>query len=82
MDEMENGERVERVRKPRKCPACGFSPVASIMYGMPASIDELEAELDSGRLVLGGCCVDFEDPAWHCTNCKLDIYRKRRPKNK
>lgn len=40
-------------RKPKRCPKCGFSPVASILYGMPAYDDELERKLEDKSLVLG-----------------------------
>ncbi len=77
MKESESAERVERVRKPRKCPACGFSPVATIQYGYPTTLINWEKEYKSGRRVLGGCFIDPENPDWYCTNCHLDIYRKK-----
>jgi len=46
-------------RKPKKCPKCGFSPVASILYGMPAYDEELERKLEDKPLVLGGCVISF-----------------------
>lgn len=69
-------ERIERQRKPRKCPSCGKSPVATILYGLPAYDDEMQQQIDSGLIKLGGCCVMESDPAWHCTHCDIDIYRK------
>jgi len=39
-------ERVERARKPAKCPSCGAAPVASILYGLPAFDDNLEQAID------------------------------------
>jgi len=61
-------------RKPRKCPKCGFSPVASILYGMPAYDEELERKLEDKSLVLGGCVVGHEDPKWQCTGCGKEFY--------
>ncbi|SHJ63607.1 hypothetical protein SAMN02745165_02832 [Malonomonas rubra DSM 5091] len=63
-------------QKPRKCPACASSRIASIMYGMPAYDKKLQADLDSGRVVLGGCCVSLNDPAWKCTECGADFYKE------
>ena len=73
-----DAERIGRVRKPAKCPTCGHSPVASILCGRPAFSKELEADLEAGRVTLGGCCVSDDDPAWECGKCGAVIYRERR----
>lgn len=54
-----------------RCPKCGSEKVAEILWGMPAYSEELQYDLDEGRVVLGGCFVgeDGEDPFWHCTSC-------------
>lgn len=69
--------RHESSRKPRKCPSCGSGRIATILYGLPAFSPELEADLDAGRIVLGGCCVTDDDPAWQCLDCQATIYRQR-----
>ena len=61
-------------RKPRKCPKCGFSPVASILYGMPAYDDELERRLENKSLVLGGCMEELDAPKWQCVGCDRQFY--------
>jgi primosomal protein N' len=61
--------------KPRKCPACGSSHMADILYGLPVFSEELQAALDTGRIVLGGCVVTDHDPSWQCTDCATRIYR-------
>ena len=70
-------ERIELPRKPRKCPACGSGPVARIMYGMPAFSEELERDLDKGRITIGGCIVSGDDPDWECTACGRRMHRSR-----
>ena len=62
-------------RKPRKCPVCGSNKIASIMYGMPVPGEKLQADIDSGRVVLGGCCISMDDPAWKCRECEADFYK-------
>ena len=52
------------------CPQCGSSNVAAIMYGLPDFNDELERELEAGRVVLGGCVISGEDPKWQCNECE------------
>jgi ADP-ribosyl-[dinitrogen reductase] hydrolase len=68
-------KRHESRTKPRKCPACGSSRVASILWGMPAYSDKLQEDMDAGRIVLGGCCVTDDDPVWKCADCEAEIHR-------
>lgn len=72
----ESPTRIERSRKPRKCPSCGHSPLASILFGYVVFDDGLQKKLEEGRIVLGGCCVSDDDPRWECMNCGLKIYKK------
>jgi len=68
--------RVERAKKPRKCPVCGHTPMASIQYGYPCFDEKLERKISEGRIILGGCCISEDDPAWECSLCGLKIFRK------
>ena len=61
---------------PRKCPACGSTKVASILYGFPAYDEKMQKDLKDGKIVLGGCCVNHDDPVWQCAECDVQIYRK------
>ncbi len=61
--------RIESGNKPETCPACGASIIAEILYEMVACSDELEQDIDSGRIILGGCCLTGDDPVWECTQC-------------
>lgn len=71
-------ERYEYARKPRKCPVCKASTIATILFGLPAGSAKLFDDLDTGKIVLGGCCVTDDDPVWQCTSCHTPIYRKGR----
>ena len=53
-----------------KCPKCGAVSIASILFGYPSMSEDLQDDLDSGRVVLGGCVIrpDFE-PDRHCNEC-------------
>lgn len=71
-------ERTEEVylkKKPRSCPACGNRPVATILYGMPAFSDDLEADLERGVVTIGGCLLSPDAPVWECAHCGLLMYR-------
>lgn len=67
-------EEILCIHKPRKCPKCG-GKVARIFYGMPAFTEKLQADLDAGRVILGGCCKTEHDPTWQCTKCEQEIYQ-------
>ena len=51
------------------CPQCGSSEVARIQWGYPALSDELEADVEAGRVVLGGCLVGPDDATHQCRAC-------------
>lgn len=51
---------------PRKCPECG-TKLVRIVYGMPGP--ELFEEARKGKVILGGCCISFNDPTWGCADC-------------
>lgn len=67
---MERSDAPERLGldSPR-CPECGSSNVAEILWGLPSFTDELQKELAEGKVVLGGCCVDYDDPEYECNDC-------------
>lgn len=56
-----------------KCPQCGGSNVAEILWGLPVFNEELERKLDEGSIVLGGCCITGDDPEWRCNNCGCEF---------
>lgn len=52
------------------CPRCDSVSNAKILYGLPDFTDEeLKADLDSGRYVLGGCVTEGDDPTRECHDC-------------
>lgn len=54
-----------------RCPSCGASSrVAEILYGLPAFDEELNRNLQAGRIVLGGCGVSDNMPRWRCGKCE------------
>ena len=69
-------DRFVEARKPRKCPACGSNIVAAILYGMPDMSEELQSKIESGNVVLGGCCQEMNGPVWQCSQCGTSIYKK------
>ena len=59
--------RAERVQMPPECPECGGSKVAEIVYWYPSS--DWEKDVDSGKVVLGGCCIPLDPYSWQCQSC-------------
>ena len=68
-------ERVRVSSKPKSCPACGSKRIAAYLYGMPVFSEELKNNLDKGKIILGGCCISEDDPAFKCLECETEIYR-------
>lgn len=50
--------------------------IARILYGYPAWSAELEADMKAGRIAIGGCELTGDDPAWKCTECETEIFKK------
>jgi len=54
-----------------KCPNCG-NKLAKIIYGMPSS--DIMDQVEKGEVFIGGCCVDEENPEYHCNVCRRSYY--------
>lgn len=63
------GSRTKEMADRILCPSCGSSEVAKIMWGEPAFTEELVEQLESGAVVLGGCCLSESSPEWQCRSC-------------
>ena len=57
----------------RRCPRCKSDNVARIQWGLPAFTEELERGLESGRVILGGCCISPDSPELHCNDCGAEF---------
>ena len=75
-EDTEPGRPTTPPGRPKKCPSCGSRSVGRITYGMPAMNRELDNDLASGRLVLGGCVVSGDEPDCHCNECSHEWRRK------
>jgi hypothetical protein len=56
--------------RPTECPQCRSNRVAEILYGVPHYSEGLQAEMDSGRVCLGGSWAWDESQQWRCLSCK------------
>lgn len=53
------------------CPACGSQAVLPIAYGYPSP--EMWEQEQRGEVVLGGCLVGPESPAYECRDCHIPL---------
>jgi hypothetical protein len=51
------------------CPKCQSENTCEILYGMQDYTDELDRELESRKVHLGGCVMDDDSPVYHCNTC-------------
>ena len=65
-----------------KCPRCGSKNTARYIYGLPVYDEEMVKKLDSGKWVLGGCCISSIEvnsqevdtmPMRKCNDCRKDF---------
>ena len=68
-------KRIERKSKPKKCPKCGHSPVGKILWGMPRMDSKLEELMDTGKIIIGCCCLSPDDATWECSKCHQQIWK-------
>ncbi|MDY6986948.1 MAG: hypothetical protein SWQ30_02730 [Thermodesulfobacteriota bacterium] len=62
-------------KKADRRPKWGLWDVADILYGEPA-YSSIERGVEAGRIVLGGCVITDNDPAWQCVDCGAQIYEE------
>ena len=51
------------------CPRCNSKNQVKILYGLPRFDEEMEKDIDEGKIVLGGCSIDWDSPIWRCKDC-------------
>jgi ATP-dependent Clp protease ATP-binding subunit ClpA len=63
------GDRPQPVEPPAACPSCGRSPVARVLSSRDRLREEEEAEISTGKAILGGHQTDRPLPPWVCLHC-------------
>ncbi len=64
-------------RRPPRCPDCSSAKARPIIYGEPE--EELGRHAERGEVVLGGCVIWGNDPAWDCPECGSRFGDRERP---
>ena len=53
----------------KECPKCSSKEnVVPIRYGMPGP--KMQQDYYEGKIKLGGCCIEENDPKWYCNKCE------------
>jgi len=74
-------EKIRVESKPEKCPVCGFSPVATILYGDIGYSPQLSQQMEKREVVLGGCSIYPDKPRWQCSKCGTKFYKRSKYNN-
>ena len=66
-----------------KCPFCGSTHLAPIIFGLPDYTEELVRRVENEEVYLGGCLIMDGYPQYHCFACgqnvgKRPVLRSRR----
>ncbi|MBE5742518.1 MAG: hypothetical protein E7360_04250 [Clostridiales bacterium] len=56
-----------------KCPYCGKSKLSKLLFGMPIMSDELQKDIEEGKVKLAGCIVGEDNPRYYCRWCKKEF---------
>ena len=57
-----------------KCPNCGKGNPSKLLWGMPVYSEELQRDIDSGKIRLAGCCIIDDNPTrYYCRWCKNEF---------
>jgi hypothetical protein len=67
------GKTKAKADGPAACPSCGSATIAWILRGYPVFSEQLESDLDAGRVVLGGCLVGPDQASHRCNACGLEF---------
>jgi len=55
------------------CPHCGSERVAKVLYGINEIDEKLQEEIDSERVLLGGCVRLPRSFDYYCIACQREI---------
>jgi len=56
------------------CPECKSKNITETIYGLPASPpdEELQKDIDEGRIECGGCTIFPDSKRFHCNDCYFE----------
>jgi hypothetical protein len=57
------------------CPNCNSTDIGKVVYGMPSYEFAMSDDVQSGKIVLGGCCIEVGAPTYKCNICDAYIFK-------
>lgn len=58
-----------------QCPNCSSNDIGRIVYGMPGADLAMSKDVLSGKIILGGCCIEIGAPTHRCNDCMAYIFK-------
>lgn len=71
MSERDPAEPDRSQPKPEHCPSCGSERIVPVAYGFPGP--GMSEDAARGKIILGGCIIREDNPAWGCRDCGRPI---------
>ena len=59
-----------------KCPFCGSTRLAPIIFGLPDYTEELVRRVENEEVYLGGCLIMDGYPQYHCFACRQNVGKR------
>ncbi len=56
-----------------KCPKCGNGKASKLLRGMPDFTEELQKEIETGKIRLAGCVMDDKRTRYYCGFCRNEF---------
>jgi hypothetical protein len=60
-----------------KCSKCGSTHIGRYLYGLVHPDKKLNAKIDKGEVVLGGCMISEDSPKHFCRNCGANLHEQK-----
>ena len=42
---------------------------------MPRMDSKLQESMDTGKIIIGGCCLSADDATWECSTCHQQLWK-------
>ncbi len=60
--------------KPQECPQCSYSQLTEILFGYIQYNEEQMRDVESEKILIGGCMIPEDPPDWCCLRCGTQFF--------